>query len=76
MLCYGCGKQRNELHPIKSNIMKGMQLFMCQICIELKHEPRWIIVLGSRQNGPDSVREYIIKHLYTGRHITGEELIA
>ncbi len=76
MLCYSCGKQKNELHPKKSVIMDGVQLFMCQVCIDLKHEPRWVIILGGRQKGPESVREYIIKRLYTGKTISAEELIA
>ena len=49
---------------------------MCQMCIDLKHEPRWVIILAGRQKGPEFVREYIIKRLYTGKTITGEELIA
>lgn len=76
MICYSCGKQKNELHPQKSNILKNVQLFMCQICIDLKHEPRWVIILAGRQKGPESVRDYVIKRLYTGKTITGEELIA
>jgi hypothetical protein len=76
MLCYSCGKQKNELQPKKSAIMDGVQLFMCQVCIDLKHEPRWVIILGGRQKGPESVREYIIKRLYTGKTISAEELIA
>jgi hypothetical protein len=49
---------------------------MCQSCIDLKYEPRWVIILAGRQNGADSVREYVIKNLYIGRKITAEELIA
>ena len=49
---------------------------MCQSCIDSKFEPRWVIILSGRQNGADSVREYIIKRLYIGKTITDEELIA
>ena len=49
---------------------------MCQTCIESKLEPRWVVVLGGRQNGTDSVRDYIIKRRYVGRVIDAEELIA
>lgn len=76
MLCYSCGKQKNELHPKKSSIIDGVQLFLCQTCIDQKFEPRWVIILGGRQNGPDTVRDYIVKRLYIGNTITAEELIA
>jgi hypothetical protein len=76
MLCYSCSKQKNELDPKKSDIIKGITLLMCQTCIEEKLEPRWVIVLGGRQNGPESVRDYIIKRRYLGKTITAEELIA
>ena len=76
MLCYSCGKQKAELHPKKSSIMSGITLFMCQTCIDAKFEPRWVIVLSSRQNGPESVRDYIVKRRYVGNTIFAEELIA
>ena len=76
MLCYSCGKDKNELHPKKSAILNGVNVLMCQSCIELKHEPRWLIILAGRQKGPEHVREYVIKHLYTGRQITAEEIVA
>lgn len=56
--------------------MEGIQLFMCQTCIDSKFEPRWVIILGGRQKGPQVVREYIVKRLYIGKTITAEELIA
>lgn len=76
MLCYSCGKQKNELQTKKSSLMEGIQLFMCQICIDSKYEPRWVIILAARQKGPTVVRNHIIKHLYVGKTISGEELIA
>ncbi len=76
MLCYSCSKPKNELQTKKSAIMGGVQLLMCQSCIDAKYEPRWVIILTGRQNGPETVREYIIKHLYIGKTITAEELIA
>lgn len=76
MQCYSCGKQKNELKPKKSDIMNGVALFMCQLCIDSKFEPRWVIILGGRQNGAESVRDYIIKRRYVGRAISAEELIA
>jgi hypothetical protein len=76
MLCYSCGKQKNELQPKKSDIMDGVTLFMCQLCLDFKFEPRWVIILCGRQNGIESVRDYIIKRRYVGRTIDAEELIA
>lgn len=76
MICFSCGKQKNELQPKKSAIMDGIQLFMCLTCLESKFEPRWVIILAGRQKGPDIVREYIVKRLYVGKIITAEELIA
>jgi hypothetical protein len=76
MQCFSCGKQKNELQPKKSDIINGVTLLMCQTCLEDKFEPRWVVILGGRQNGVESVREYIIKRRYVGRVIDAEELIA
>jgi hypothetical protein len=76
MLCYSCGKQKNELQPQKSAILNGISLLLCLSCTEEKYEPRWCIVLAGRQNGPEYVREYIVKRRYLGNTITAEELIA
>jgi hypothetical protein len=76
MLCYSCGKSKNELQPKKSDIMDGVTLFMCQTCIDSKFEPRWVIILSGRKNGPEFVKDYIIKHRYVGRKIFAEELIS
>ena len=76
MKCYSCQKSKNELHPKKSEILDGVVALMCQTCIDAKYEPRWIIVLGGRQKGADSVRDYIIKRRYIGNEILANELIA
>lgn len=76
MLCFSCGKSKNELHPKKSDIMEGVMLYLCQLCIDNRYEPRWVIILGGRQNGAESVRDYIIKRRYVGNQISAEELIA
>ena len=74
MQCYSCGKQKNQLFPKKSAIIKGMGLLMCQSCIDLKYEPKYIIILGGRVNGFESVKDYISKHRYVGTKILAEEL--
>ena len=76
MLCYSCGKQKNELIPQKSAILNGISLLMCQVCLDEKYEPRWCIVLAGRQVGPEFVRKYIVKRRYVGSTIMAEELIA
>lgn len=76
MQCFSCGKPKNELHPKKSDIINGVTLLMCQTCLEAKFEPRWVIILSGRQNGVESVRDYIVKRRYIGRVIDAEELIA
>jgi len=76
MLCFSCSKQREKLNPYQSALLKGVNLFMCQTCIDDKFEPRWVVVLAGRQNGSEYVRDYIIKHRYHGRPITAEEIVA
>lgn len=74
MLCYSCGKQKHRLTPIKSSLF-DINLIMCDACIEGKYEPRWAIILGGRQYGPDRVRDYIVKRRYHGKDITATEII-
>ena len=74
MLCYSCGKQKHRLTPIKSALF-DIQLIMCDACIDGKYEPRWAIILGGRQNGPEKVRDYIVKRRYYGKDITANEII-
>jgi hypothetical protein len=76
MLCFSCNKPKQELQPAKSNLLSGVQLFLCQSCIDLKFEPRWVIILAGRQKGADHVRDYIVKNLYVGNKISAEEIIA
>jgi hypothetical protein len=76
MLCFSCNKQKDQLHPAKSELIPGIQLFMCQSCIDLRYEPRWVIILAGRQNGPEYVRDFVVKNRYVGNKIFAEELIA
>lgn len=76
MLCFSCSKQREHLNPVQSALMPGINLFMCQTCIDDKFEPRWVIILAGRQNGSEYVREYIIKNRYFGKRISAEEIVA
>jgi protein-arginine kinase activator protein McsA len=76
MKCYSCGKQKNELHTKKSELLDGVVCFMCQSCIDEKFEPRWVIVLAARSKGPNIVKEFIVKRRYIGSEILANELLA
>ena len=76
MLCFTCNKAKQQLQPTKSSLLSGIQLFLCQTCIDLKYEPRWVIILAGRQKGADHVRDHIVKNLYVGNKISAEEIIA
>lgn len=75
MKCFCCNRQKNELITKKSELLSGVDIFICATCLELKHEPRWVIVLAGRQNGSDYVRDFIIKRRYSGNEIFANELI-
>lgn len=75
MNCYCCEKQKANLHAKKSDIIRGVTVLMCQSCIDAGYEPRWIIVLGGRQNGMDSVKDYILKRRYIGIQILADEML-
>lgn len=76
MICYSCGKTKNELHPCKSSLLDGVTILMCQTCIESKFEPRWVVVLAGRTFGSNHVRDFIVKRRYIGKEIFANELIA
>lgn len=75
MVCYSCGQPKNELTP-KNSTLLSVNLLLCKKCIEFKYEPRWIVILAGRKNGPESVREYILRHRYVGKEISASELIS
>lgn len=76
MLCSSCGKQRAELHAKRSRLITNMPLYLCNDCIKSKFEPRFIIILQGRKNGPESVAEYIVNKRYCGKEILASELIS
>jgi hypothetical protein len=73
ILCYCCNKQKNKLSAKKS-VLLPINLLMCETCITTKFEPRWVVILAGRQNGPDSVKEFVIKKRYCGDDIAASEL--
>ena len=75
MLCYSCSKPKANLSLRKSSLLPGINLLLCQSCIDSKYEPRWTVILSARKNGPGYVREFIVKRRYLGNEITATELI-
>jgi hypothetical protein len=56
--------------------MAGMTLLVCQACREAKREPRFVIILVGRMQGPKKVVEYIKHHRYVGEDILAKELLS
>lgn len=75
MLCYSCSRPKANLSVRKSSLLSGVNLLLCQSCIDAKFEPRWTIILSGRKYGPDHVRDFIVRHRYEGKEITATELI-
>jgi hypothetical protein len=74
ILCYSCNKSKNKLDAKKSSLLP-INLLVCETCISSKFEPRWVVILAGRSNGPDYVKEFIIKRRYIGNEITASELL-
>jgi hypothetical protein len=74
ILCYSCNKSKNKLDVKKSSLLP-INLLICETCVNSKFEPRWVIILAGRSNGPDSVKEFILKRRYAGNEISASELL-
>ncbi len=74
ILCYSCNKSKNKL-TVKRSALLPINLFLCQGCIDEKLEPKWVVVISGRQNGPDHVKEFVQKKKYIGSEITASELL-
>jgi hypothetical protein len=53
--------------------MPGTRLNMCDECMPM--EPRYLVVIFGRQNGIQSIAEYLRRHLYVGEEIKARELV-
>jgi hypothetical protein len=73
ILCYSCSKTKNKLNAKKSSLLP-INLLMCETCISSKFEPRWVIILAGRSQGPDYVRDFVLKKRYIGNEISASEL--
>lgn len=74
ILCYSCNKTKNQLN-VKKSMLLPISLLMCETCVSSKFEPRWLVILAGRQNGAESVREFILKKRYVGVDISASELL-
>jgi hypothetical protein len=74
ILCYSCNKTKNQLN-VKKSMLLPISLLMCETCVLSKFEPRWLVILAGRQNGAESVREFILKKRYIGSDISASELL-
>ena len=74
ILCYSCNKSKNKL-AVKPSGLLGINLFMCQTCIDSKFEPRWVVILAGRANGHEYVKEFVQKKKYIGLEISASELL-
>ena len=74
ILCYSCNKTKNKLNVKKSSLL-SINLLMCETCIDSKFEPRWAIIIAGRQNGADSVKDFVLKKRYIGEEISASELL-
>lgn len=74
ILCYSCNKSKNKL-SVKQSALLGINLFMCQSCIDFKYEPRWVVILAGRGSGHEYVKEFIQKKRYIGSEISAAELL-
>lgn len=76
MLCSSCDKPKADLHTRKSRLITNMTLYLCAECTKAKLEPRFVVVLYGRQNGPMAVADYIRGHKYVGPDILAKEIIS
>ena len=74
ILCYSCNKTKNKLN-VRKSILIPINLLMCETCITSKFEPRWVVILSGRQNGSESVRDFVLKKRYVGLDISASELL-
>lgn len=74
-VCTVCRRHRATLKPRKSKLNPSMILLLCNECLESKREPRFLVILTARQDGLDTVRDYIRNQRYYGDKIKAEELL-
>ncbi len=74
MLCTSCRKPKNSLKQKKSKALPGIQMYICQDCLDNKREPRGFLVLAGREHGIDFIKYWVKPQRYLGEPITLSEL--
>lgn len=64
-----------KINAVKSNIISGLNLMMCEFCLAAGFEPRWVIIIGGRQFGAPLVKDYVVNKKYVGDEIVASELL-
>lgn len=54
--------------------MPGVDLILCNECLEEKREPRWIIILAGRGGKIQEIRPFLKNHRYLGETITAADI--
>lgn len=72
--CTSCGKPKNSLKNKKSKLLPGVEMNLCQDCLDNKFEPRAYVILAGRTHGADYIAAYIKPQRYHGEPITVREL--
>lgn len=82
MQCTVCKRHRLQLRPRKSKLKPNMQMFLCTECFDERREPRFLVILATRQAFKDHdtealnfLRDYIRNRRYYGEKISAEELV-
>jgi protein-arginine kinase activator protein McsA len=75
LLCNSCDKQKATLKLVKSKVLPGFPLYMCETCIRAGYEPRYVIILAGRRFGTEAVKTHILKRKYHGRDISFSEIV-
>jgi hypothetical protein len=80
MICTSCKKPKASLKQKKSRALPGVQMYLCQDCLDNKREPRAFLILAGRaaadrgENPIDVLSYWIKNHRYLGEAITLREL--
>lgn len=76
VVCACCGRQHADLRAQKSRLITDIKFMVCPTCKKGGFEPRYIIILVARSEGPNRVAEYVRDHKYHGEPILGREMIS
>lgn len=74
MICSVCKKNKHTVTTKKSALMPGVDLILCNECLDEKREPRWTIVLAGRSGKIKEIRPFLRHHRYVGDKITAAEI--